>query len=147
MEQFGPKSTHSTISLNEAIYFHPSPPKVQLRKRIFNLYVNFNKTSLILSKQRILHKMLIFDLPTKLYYMIFKGLKNNCDINALAYTNCYFHSILNACLYECKGSSALFWAAKLGQSNTAKLALPSIKAADLGIPLLWALSKGHVYVV
>ena len=29
----------------------------------------------------------------------------------------------------------------------AKLALPSIKAADLGILLLWALSKGHVYIV
>lgn len=68
--------------------------------------------------------------------MIFKGLENDCDINALAYTNRYFHSIVNACLYKHKGSSALLQAAKLRQSNTAKLALLSIKAADLGIPLL-----------
>ena len=91
--------------------------------------------------------MTILDLPTELHYMIFEGLEKDCDINALACTNHYFHSILNACLYKRKGRSALLWAAKLGRSDTAKLALPSVKAADLGIPLLWASSKGHVHVV
>ena len=51
--------------------------------------------------------MLILDLPTKLYYIIFEGLEKDCDINALAYTNYYFYSILNAYLYKRKGRLAL----------------------------------------
>ena len=51
--------------------------------------------------------MSIFNLPIKLHYMIFNGLENNYDINALAYTNYYFYSILNAYLYKYKGSLAL----------------------------------------
>jgi len=51
--------------------------------------------------------MLIFNLPTELHYMIFKGLEKDCDINTLARTNLYFYSILNAYLYKRKGSLAL----------------------------------------
>ena len=91
--------------------------------------------------------MSILNLPIELYYIIFEGLENDCDINALAYTNYYFYSILNACLYKCRGSLALPQATKLRLSDMAKLALLSIKAVDLGILLLQALSKGYVYVV
>ena len=83
--------------------------------------------------------MSIFNLLTKLHYMIFKGLENDYDINALTRTNYYFYSILNAYIYKRKESLALFWAMKLKQSNTVKLALLSMKAADLSILLLWAI--------
>ncbi|XTI86143.1 hypothetical protein V2W45_1229997, partial [Cenococcum geophilum] len=49
----------------------------------------------------------IFNLPTELYYIIFEGLEKDCDINALACTNLYFYSILNAYLYKRKESLAL----------------------------------------
>ncbi|XTI83854.1 hypothetical protein V2W45_1227468 [Cenococcum geophilum] len=51
--------------------------------------------------------MLILNFPTKLHYMIFKGLEKDCDINTLARTNRYFYSILNAYLYKRNKKSAL----------------------------------------
>ena len=61
----------------------------------------------MLLKQRLLYKILILNLPTELYYIIFKGLEMDCDINTLAYTNYYFYSILNTYLYKRKGGLAL----------------------------------------
>ena len=51
--------------------------------------------------------MTILNLPTELHYIIFKSLEKDRDINALACTNYYFYSILNAYLYKRKGRLAL----------------------------------------
>ena len=91
--------------------------------------------------------MSILYLPTKLILIIAKYLKGVCDVNALVITSHHFYRMLNNELYKRDSSSAIYWAAKFGQTSTAQKAVLFINVNDLIKPLLLAAEEGYVDIV
>lgn len=96
--------------------------------------------------------MSILDLPNELLDFISECLGSESDINAFAQVNHHLYRLLNQYLYrhnvQQSGSSALVWAAKVGQEETAKKLLGEITKGQnmvdfLMKPLCEAAENGH----
>src|SRR5204862_3383637 len=104
--------------------------------------------------------MPLLDISNELLLCISENLESERDINALTRTNRHLYSLLNAYLYRRNvqkfGSSALLWAAAVGQELTAQRLLregANIQATgDNAIgwrvtPLFLAVKNSHEAVV
>ncbi|KAL3486985.1 ankyrin repeat-containing domain protein [Aspergillus germanicus] len=98
----------------------------------------------------------LHDLPPEILLLIVESLEADRDINLLAQTNHYFHTITNPYLYTHNArhsSSALLWAVRTSSTHTANLALshganPSTKDPTTGkTPLTTAARAGNAELV
>jgi ankyrin repeat protein len=98
----------------------------------------------------------MIQLPTKVLLLLTTFLETDKDISSLSQTSARLHTLLNPWLYQYDSlhseSSALFWAAKNGNVDIARLSIgggASVMVTDHfdRTPLSWAAEKGHEAVV
>lgn len=103
-----------------------------------------------------IHKMTLIQLPTKVLQLLATFLETEKDISSLSQTSTLLHTLINPWLYRYNSqnseSSALFWAVKNGNVDTARLSIEggaNVMERDIfdWTPLHWAVMEGYEAVV